>query len=50
MNELKNSRRQFISRAGTASAMVGFGNLGFLADLRPVSASEVQVDPAEGSI
>ena len=39
------SRRQFLRRTSCTAAMLGLSDLGFLAGLRPVSASEAALDP-----
>src|SRR5258707_14154525 len=38
-------RRSFLKAAAGAGALAGLGDLGFLAQLRPVSAAEAKVDP-----
>jgi hypothetical protein len=40
-------RRSFLKQSAAAGALVGLGDLGFLANLRPVSAAEANVDKAK---
>ena len=42
---LPTDRRRFLRTAATGGALVGLGDLGFLAKLRPVSADEAKLDP-----
>jgi len=42
---VKTNRRQFLKSTGGAAALVGVGHLGFLSQLRPVSAAEVRLEP-----
>src|SRR5947207_15527803 len=44
MNVL-NTRRNFLKTTVGASALLGLGDLGFLAQLRPVSAAEAKLEP-----
>src|SRR5438132_13551867 len=44
MNVL-NTRRRFLKTTVGASALLGLGELGFLAQLRPVSAAEAKLEP-----
>ncbi len=39
------SRRSFLSSGASTGALLGLGNLGFLSQLRPVSAAEAGLDP-----
>src|SRR6266513_3402694 len=39
------NRRRFLRTTATASAVSGLGGLGFLAQLRPVSAGEAKLNP-----
>jgi len=39
------ARRTFLQTGATAGALVGLGDLAFLANLRPVSAEETKLDP-----
>ena len=45
IQSLHPTRRRFIRNAAATSAVLGLGDLSFLAGLRPVSAQEVQIDP-----
>ena len=40
------ARRRFLQSAAGTSALMGLGDLGFLARLRPVSAAQSQLSPA----
>src|SRR5262249_41863456 len=41
----RTDRRQFLRASATGGALLGLGDLGFLAQLRPVSADEATLDP-----
>src|SRR3982751_2413141 len=42
---LRSDRRRFLQTAAVGSALLGLGDLGFLSQLRPVSAEEARLDP-----
>src|SRR5262245_35900222 len=42
---LQTDRRRFLKATATSSALLGLGDLGFLSQLRPVSAEEASLDP-----
>src|SRR4051812_2447631 len=42
---LRTDRRHFLRASATGGALLGLGDLGFLAHLRPVSADEASLDP-----
>src|ERR1051325_6394927 len=39
------NRRSFVKFAASAGALAGLGDLGFLSQLRPVSAAEAKLEP-----
>jgi hypothetical protein len=43
-NMVMNTRRLFLRHSAAAGALVGLGDLGFLANLAPVSADEARLD------
>src|SRR4051812_41596935 len=42
---IRTDRRRFLKASATGSALLGLGELGFLAQLRPVTAEEASLDP-----
>ena len=42
---VQQNRRKFLGRSATVGALLGLGDLTFLAELQPVSASDVELDP-----
>src|SRR5919112_4979672 len=42
---LRTDRRRFLQTAAAGGTLLGLGDLGFLAQLRPVSAEEAKLDP-----
>src|SRR5213080_813455 len=42
---MRTDRRSFLQASAAGSALLGLGDLGFLSQLRPVSAEEARLDP-----
>ena len=42
---IRTDRRRFLRASATGGALLGFGDLSFLSQLRPVSADEATLDP-----